>query len=586
MLNPKDARWNWNYEQLAKSTGVFDISKKDRNGVFMHSVIQDPERVLNSTGIGLQKPSLVTFQTLRSLAERCPVIGAIITTRQNQVANFCKRPNQQGLPGCEVRLKDKDRKPTKSDKRRCNEVLDFFLNMRDKSNKNDAMFRRGVDYPEGGFDRFVRAVVRDLLELDALAIERIKTQNGKLFTMWPVDAGTIFPVPIEKHFIKPDDEHTKDHESGREKTILEHLIAQKQELYGRDWESIRYIQKLSANNKTHEAKYTAEELYYGFMNPRTSVLKVGYGFSPIEQMILVVTGLLFGMDYNNKAFTQGTLSPGIVMLSGNYSTEAIGEFKNVWSQQLQGVHNAFRVPVLVNDDDGGKGKMEYIKMKDSNRDMEFGEYQKFLTNVACSIYNIAPEEINFSTNGKSQTSLNDRGPKDEIEAGQDKGLKPLLTFLSNMFTEEIVSRFYDDLEFCFINLTKNDAKAEIDLAKAKIDAGVLTVNEYRAQHDEEPVPKEEMWGDAPANPQLLQVYLQGAKSFLDAQEAAGGAEGEEGMDGGDMDFGFEDEQGNPQDEEDITGAVAGDEEDITDAMVKSITRESVSAFDEIEVEFV
>jgi hypothetical protein len=121
--------------------------------------------------------------------------------------------------------------------------------------------------------------------------------------------------------------------------------------------------------------------------------------------------------------------------------------------------------------------------------MEFEKWMNYLINVSCAVFQIDPAEVNFPNNGGvggKGASMMEGGHKEKFNQSKDKGLKPLLTFVASLINKYVIWQFSSDFIFTFKGLNENSEKdqAELDASQVKT---YKTVNEIRAEHDQDPI---------------------------------------------------------------------------------------------------
>lgn len=137
------------------------------------------------------------------------------------------------------------------------------------------------------------------------------------------------------------------------------------------------------------------------------------------------------------------------------------------------------------------GGLEYLNVSQSNREMEFEKWMNYLINISCAVYQIDPAEVNFPNNGGvggKGSSFMEGGNREKMKNSKDKGLKPLLNFIASLINKYIIHQFSSDFMFCFKGLEENSEKDQADLDAVKVKT-YKTVNEIRAEHDEDPLPE-------------------------------------------------------------------------------------------------
>lgn len=194
-------------------------------------------------------------------------------------------------------------------------------------------------------------------------------------------------------------------------------------------------------------------------NTSTNIYRNGYGRSELEDLVEVVTWMLYGDSYNGKFFSQGSAPKGLLKVSGNVNSGRLQEFKQQWGAMMAGVGNAHKTPVIESD------KMEWIDMQKSNRDMEFQKWQEYLIKIACSVYKISPDEIGFTVgSGTARVSV-DTGKSiaEKLAFSKDKGLRPLLKFIEAKINKYIINPLDQNYEFKFMGMDSEDEKTQVDL---------------------------------------------------------------------------------------------------------------------------
>lgn len=86
------------------------------------------------------------------------------------------------------------------------------------------------------------------------------------------------------------------------------------------------------------------------------------------------------------------------------------------------VYNSHKIPVVQGID------LEWIDLQQTNRDMEFTEWIKFLMVLVCSVYRMDPSELGFQFQDAARVFGQD-GQKERLDHSKQKGLTPLLIFI-------------------------------------------------------------------------------------------------------------------------------------------------------------
>ena len=457
--------------------------KDRRHG--MQSVYLD-EMQISVMGDFYEKPGVFSFDSMRAMVEHTPILNSVIMTRIRQIQRFCRIQESGRGQGFEIRLKDREADVTDGNRESIGLMRDFMLNCGWESRPRHRMRLRRDD-----FSSFVAKLVRDSLTMDSMAIETEYKRDRKLGMdgLYAVDGATIRLCSEDGY--EGDDE-------------------------------IFALQVVQGRVRT---AYTYDDLIYVPRNPRTDVLNGGYGLSETELLIRVVTGFLNAMTYNLKYFDSNAIPKGVLHMTGNYSREDEAAFRRYWNAMVKGVNNAWTVPVMISKDQESRAAFE--KFGVDVDEMMFSKWMTFLASIICAIYGISPDEINFESFSASKSSLSGNDTEQKLANSKDNGLRPLMTYLENIFSDFIVQDFSEQYVFRWTGLDEEDEDKRHELRKM-----VLTVNEMRAQEGYDKL--DETWGDAPLNPSLMGAWQ--AQQQQDGQDF-GDPDQQQGDDDGDGDSG-------------------------------------------------
>lgn len=444
------------------------------------------DRQLGMHGEYWEKPSSMSFDALRGMVDQTPVLNAVVMTRIRQVQRFCRV--QEGGTGLGFAVKhiDKDHQISQSEQESIKMLNRFFSSCGWEFNP-----RARKKLRRDSFAGMMGKAVRDSLVMDSCAIEtEMKRDRSRgIDGLAVVDGATIRLTP----------------EGG----------------YKGD-EDIFALQVVMGAVKT---AYTFDDLIYEPRNPRSDIIVGGYGLGETELLVRVVTGFLNAMTHNITGFDKNAIPKGVLHLSGDYTQEDLVAFRRYWNSMVKGVNSQWSVPVLVSKDQESKASFE--KFGVDYDEMHFSKWMTFLSSLICAIYGMSPSEINFdSFSGGNSSPLNGSDTAEKLADSKDKGLRPLLSYFENLFTDFIICDFSDKYVFRWAGLDEEDAKVKEERA-----GKILTVNEMRAQEGYDKM--EGPLGDAPLNPSLVGPWqaMQQAAQQQDEQPKDFGGEAQPGGDG-------------------------------------------------------
>jgi len=455
---------------IADNVVPFPPNRRGKPG--MQSVDVDEYQILVN-GDFIERPGALNFDSMRAMVEQTPVLSSIVLTRIRQVARFCRVQESGSGPGFCIRHVDRDHELQASEHESIQLMQRFFDNCGWEFNP-----RRRRALRRDSFTQFMGKLVRDTLILDAASIETEMKRDRSLGIdgLYAVDGGTI-RLCTEEGYNGADEIFALQVVQGRVRTA-----------------------------------YTFDDLIYEPRNPRSDILSAGYGLSEVEMLVKTVTGYLNALTYNQKFFDSNSIPKGILHLTGNYDTKDLAAFKRYWNSMVKGVNNAWSLPVLVSKDQESRAGFERFGVEAN--EMLFARWMTFLTAVCCAIYGMDPAEINSDAFSAGSSPLSGSDTAERLAASKDKGLRPLLSYFENLFTDYVVRDFSDKYVFRWTGLDEEDEEKRHELRKM-----VLTVNEARAQEGYDPL--EGPIGDAPLNPSLVGLWMQLTQQQGDEQEDFG-----------------------------------------------------------------
>lgn len=437
-----------NVEDVLKAQAFIAQQEKSGRAVKpdIKSILWNPSDI-GFNGRGYRDPNNgIPFTTLQRMGD-IYIIKAIINTRIEQIQNFLRYSDDDQKPGFQLRYKQVFGGDIKEVSKKDMKVVEGLVRFLEDGGENDKWSS------EDNFQDFTRKTIKDSLCLDQLCFEVVRSRSMKVNKFRAVDASLIRQLDTD------DPRYASMFESYRWHGYLPRY-------------AMVYDSQIIRNPATDElVVYYPWELGYGIRNKTTNVFRNGYGCSELETLIEVVTWILWGMQYNGNFFKQGSQPKGFINVkNSNIDQGTLNEFRQDWKQTMSTVYNAHKIPVIQGID------LEWIDLQQSNKDMEFTEWIKFLFVVTCAVYRIDPSELGFQFQDAARVFGQD-GQKERLDHSQKKGLFPLLIFFQNIVNRYIISEIDDRFEFVFTGVDIKDESAQIEIDKKKLDAGVVSLED-------------------------------------------------------------------------------------------------------------
>lgn len=415
----------------------------------------------------------VDHAVLRRTVEKLPLINAVINVRIDQIMPFCHWSREEGERGFKLVLNDKYHDAEKEDEQEIRELVRFFE-------------ETGFVYDplrEDDFTDYVQMLVRELLTIDQIATEIQPNRKGEATAFWLLDGATIYRIDDDKKFAQ----------------------------------GIRFVQEI--DHKVY-AEY-GDNLIFDYRYKRADVRFRGYGYSPVEQAINVITTLLFGYSYVQDQMVRDRVPKGFLSVMGDIDESQLTALQNYWYAAMSGVGGKWNIPILPSGKDGVG--IEFKTLNQSNKDMEYNNLMQFISSITLAVFGMDLAELGLQSN-QSQSIIHNESTEPRIIQSRNRGLEALLGFLENHLNK-ILRKVTDKyvFRFCGVEAEDEDKRESI---KGKQLQSRLTVNDLREQDGLEPL--KESYADVVLNPQAVQIYL--------ADKQAEQAEKQQAAMGGEADF--------------------------------------------------
>lgn len=289
------------------------------------------------------------------------------------------------------------------------------------------------------FRKLLEEVLEDVLVLDAGCIELVRSLRGAITELYPVDGATI---KVNALWDGSDPDEPRYY-------------------WYPDWQE--------------RARLKNTDMVYIMANPRTySVV----GLSPLETLKLAIDAELNGNEYNRRQVTNAA-PDGIFDLGEGAKKEDVDKFASFWASEIAGKGAL----AFIGNTKGSK----FIPFRNNNRDMQFLEWQEYLTRKIAAVFGLSPQDLNLTTDINRSTA------ESQDQHTEDRGLRPLMQLIQEYLTREIVwdegfGGPENNLAFRFTALNLKESKGKADINKLAL-AGMpwKTVDEARIDDGRAPL---------------------------------------------------------------------------------------------------
>jgi HK97 family phage portal protein len=289
------------------------------------------------------------------------------------------------------------------------------------------------------FHSFAQELLEDLLVLDGAACEKVRYPSGELAELWP--------TPGE--YIAIDPRWT-----------------------GSDPDEYRYYYIPDGQVR---AKFKNADMLYMMDNPRTVS---AMGISPIEVLKTVIDSEYQAMQYNRR-MVMGAAPSGALNIGEGASATDVEKARSKLEAEVFGQSSMAVI--------GGYKNPSWMPFNQSNKDMQFREWQDLLLRCIAVVYGLSPMDLGITFD------VNRSSAEQQAANTEDRGLRPLLDLFQRYLTKEVVQdESYggkeNNLAFAFSALNLSETKQKADINKIAV-GGVAwkTVNEARVMDGRQPL---------------------------------------------------------------------------------------------------
>lgn len=289
------------------------------------------------------------------------------------------------------------------------------------------------------FQSFAKKVISDILILDAGCVEKVRYPDGRIAELSPVRG---------------------------------EWIAVDERWDGSNPDAARYY---FVPDGSVRATFKNSDMIYMIANQRTNS---AVGVSPMLVLQTVIESELQALEYNRRQ-VMGAAPDGILDIGESASPEKVMETQSrfqaeIFGQGAMAVIGGFKAP-------------QFMKFRDTNRDMQFREWEDLLIRCIAVVLGMSPMDLGITFDVNRSTAETQQSNTD------DRGLRPLMALFQNYLTREVVwdpsfGGRANNLQFAFKSLNLDETLAKANINKIALGAvGWKSINEARQTDGRAPI---------------------------------------------------------------------------------------------------
>jgi HK97 family phage portal protein len=224
-------------------------------------------------------------------------------------------------------------------------------------------------------------------------------------------------------------------------------------------------------NGTETIQFKPEEvIHFRFPHPSDPY----YGASPLAAAILSVDIDESQHKFQSNFYKNSGIPPLALETDGDVLPALRTKMREEWSENYSGSKNSGKIPILSN---GLKVKPIGISPSQFN----WLEANKSTRDDILSIYGVPASKLGLVEDvNRANADANDYTFSANV-------IEPILNLLDERMTKDLAIKFDPRLIVKHDSTIRDDDKAEADVAKVRLSAGMTTINEERLAEGYEPV---------------------------------------------------------------------------------------------------
>ena len=420
---------------------------------------------------GVRKPTGWGFADLRAWGHHCEPLASVISCLVDQVAAYSKQATRHkghyAEPGWVICMTEEEEQATDDDIKNFKTYSRFF--------QDCGFCHPPVDERSGqwqpGFEPFLRAITRDRLTLDWIAVRR-----------WPSAVDPLkYPIVSFSY-----EDAALIRKRRRITTSIENFVPKTEEGQRTRTNTSKEITlvRVAMDSDDVIEEFTSEELFTSFARVRTDEAANGYGYVEAEQAINAITMWCEARQFNAERFSKNSLPRGILSILGNLSDQQLSAFRKQWGQMTKGAGKAWSIPILSGRAEAGS-KVQFDAFDLSPKDMEMSQTLFIVALWIHSLYGVHPEETGYAAASPFKPPLSEASPEATLTHSQERALHPLLRYIESLMNQHLLwvldpSKRYT---FKFVGMGDHNEMDDINAATARLAAGLTSPRMEWAERD-------------------------------------------------------------------------------------------------------
>jgi len=319
------------------------------------------------------------------------------------------------------------------------------------------------------FQHILRAVVKDICEVDAGIIIKSFNKRGEMVEIYARDGGSFLMNPDIYGYLgnradyvepMPINYVTTPESPDFTARLNQYTLAYK--------EAAAYFQ-YGTTAMALPVPFGMKEVIYLMMNAQSNNI---YGISPIQILADIITTLVYGANYNLDFYMNGNMPEGIIQILGG-NKASIDAFRERFDSQFRIKDKVtgfmrkvgFKFPIVNQE-------TKFTPFQLDPKVMQIIEQQEWFTKIVWACFGVTADEMGFTENSNKATS----GAQTAVY--KRKAVRPMLALLKYHLDREVIMEWgdnaFENLEFKWNDYDLEEDLKKHQLYKMQVDIGIKT----------------------------------------------------------------------------------------------------------------
>lgn len=477
---------------LNKSVEAITVKKSDKGYDRSKVVFSSREYSGSYDGVEAKDWRRLSDSELKELSQVDPYVSAIISTRTSQAAVIGRPSDSKFDKGTRIYeqdpIKEEDlNSPEAFDaekrkrKAQMRVIMDWVMNCgtQDEALIDAAFIGADQVFKKCTFSEFISAQVRNLLTFGRCATQIFRNPEGvpimfrpaPVETIYHVSAGETIHLAVREDSLEQSIEDMKDYNALTEEE-----------------RPAAFVQRVDGQNIN---VFTERDMQIWHFQKQALFDLDGYMLAPLELAIYMVFTHQQTLNFLRNSFVKGLASKGILNLkatdaAGQLSDEDLDQLRREFHNFASRNDNSATTPVI-----SGPVEVSWIPLQSTPRDLEFLATEEHIIRALCSALQISPHEMGYGNLSQGQGGLTQANKMDELQQGEERGLRMLLDTvydgLNNIIGENF-PEFKKLYKITYVGVGEDNKDTAISRQIQELNTTATLSSLYADSEKNEPVP--------------------------------------------------------------------------------------------------